>query len=52
VLDQFGYLDFTAERVSERGKWLADLRVDRPLLLAKLYSATCFHRSIRRGQRH
>src|SRR5262249_44563613 len=26
VLDHFGYLDFAAERVTERGKWLADLR--------------------------
>src|SRR5262249_53958121 len=34
-LDQFGYLDFRAERVTERGKWLADLRVDRPLLIGE-----------------
>jgi len=31
VLDHFGYLDFRTERVTESGKWLADLRVDRPL---------------------
>lgn len=31
VLDYFGYLDFTTQKVSETGKWLADLRVDRPL---------------------
>jgi hypothetical protein len=30
VLDRFGYLDFIAERVTERGKWLADLRVRSP----------------------
>jgi hypothetical protein len=35
VLDHFGYLDFAAERVTERGKWLADLRVDRPLLIGE-----------------
>jgi superfamily II RNA helicase len=35
VLNHFGYLDFTAERVTERGKWLADLRVDRPLLIGE-----------------
>ncbi len=35
VLDQFGYLDFASERVTERGRWLADLHVDRPLLLGE-----------------
>ena len=35
VLDRFGYLDFTSERVTERGRWLADLRVDRPLLVGE-----------------
>lgn len=35
VLDHFGYLDFAGERVTERGKWLADLRVDRPLLIGE-----------------
>ncbi len=35
VLDHFGYLDFTAEKVTEAGKWLADLRVDRPLLVGE-----------------
>lgn len=33
VLHHFGYLDFQAERITERGQWLADLRVDRPLLI-------------------
>jgi superfamily II RNA helicase len=32
VLDHFEYLDFYSEKVTERGKWLADLRIDRPLL--------------------
>lgn len=35
VLDHFGYLDFNEEKVTERGKWLADLRVDRPLLVGE-----------------
>ena len=35
VLSAFGYLDFTQERVTERGRWLADLHVDRPLLVGE-----------------
>jgi hypothetical protein len=35
VLDHFGYLDFDAEVVTERGKWLADVRVDKPLLVGE-----------------
>jgi len=35
VLDHFGYLDFSAETVTETGKWLADVRVDRPLLVGE-----------------
>jgi len=35
VLDNFGYLDFGHERVTDRGRWLADLRVDRPLLVGE-----------------
>jgi ATP-dependent RNA helicase HelY len=35
VLHHFGYLDFFAERVTERGRWLADLRLDRPLLVGQ-----------------
>jgi ATP-dependent RNA helicase HelY len=35
VLDHFGYLDFELERVTDRGRWLADLRVDRPLLVGE-----------------
>ena len=42
VLDQFGYLDFAAERVTERGKWLADLRVDRPLLIGEALQRNLF----------
>ena len=35
VLDYFDYLDFRAQKVTESGKWLADLRVDRPLLVGE-----------------
>lgn len=42
VLDHFGYLDFTQERVTERGRWLADLRVDRPLLVGEALQAKLF----------
>ncbi len=35
VLDHFGYLDFQKQKVSDTGKWLADLRVDRPLLIGE-----------------
>ncbi len=35
VLAEFGYLKFEAEKVTERGRWLADLHVDRPLLIGE-----------------
>ena len=35
VLDHFGYLDFVSEQVSDSGKWLADVRVDKPLLVGE-----------------
>ena len=35
VLDHFGYLDFQKEVVNAGGEWLADLRVDRPLLVGE-----------------
>jgi len=35
VLGVFGYLDFALEKVTERGRWLADLHVDRPLLVGE-----------------
>ena len=35
VLSTFGYLDFPAEKTTERGRWLADLHVDRPLLIGQ-----------------
>lgn len=35
VLAVFGYLDFEGEKITERGRWLADLHVDRPLLVGE-----------------
>ena len=35
VLDHFEYIDFDGEIVTESGKWLADLRIDRPLLVGE-----------------
>ena len=35
VLAVFGYLDYAAEKVTERGRWLADLHTDRPLLVGE-----------------
>jgi len=42
VLDHFGYLDFAREQVTERGRWLADLHVDRPLLIGEALEAGLF----------
>ena len=35
VLAVFGYLDFQSQKVTERGRWLADLHIDRPLLVGE-----------------
>jgi superfamily II RNA helicase len=35
VLAVFGYLDFEGEKITDRGRWLADLHVDRPLLVGE-----------------
>src|SRR6185312_10820197 len=35
VLAIFGYLDYEAQKVTERGRWLADLHIDRPLLVGE-----------------
>jgi superfamily II RNA helicase len=43
VLDHFGYLDFAHEKVTARGKWLADLRVDRPLHVGEALERGIFH---------
>ncbi|HLL74704.1 MAG TPA: DEAD/DEAH box helicase [Pyrinomonadaceae bacterium] len=42
VLSHFGYLEFERERVTERGRWLADLRVDRPLLVGEAIERNLF----------
>lgn len=42
VLHHFGYLDFFAERVTESGRWLADLRLDRPLLVGEAIARSLF----------
>lgn len=42
VLDALGYLDFRNELVTEQGKWLADLRVDRPLLVGEAINRGIF----------
>ncbi|HST50934.1 MAG TPA: DEAD/DEAH box helicase [Pyrinomonadaceae bacterium] len=42
VLHHFGYLDFFAERVTESGRWLADLRLDRPLLAGEVIGRGLF----------
>lgn len=42
VLEHFGYLDFAAERITERGRWLADLRLDRPLLVGEAIERNLF----------
>jgi hypothetical protein len=49
VLAVFGYLDFDAEEITERGRWLADLHIDRPLLVGEalengLFNSLDFHR--------
>jgi len=42
VLATLGYLDFEAEQVTARGRWLADLHVDRPLLVGEALESGLF----------
>jgi hypothetical protein len=42
VLAKFGYIDFDSEKVTERGKWLADLHIDRPLLVGEALESGLF----------
>jgi ATP-dependent RNA helicase HelY len=42
VLASFGYLDFEAEKVTERGRWLADLHIDRPLVVGEALESGLF----------
>jgi ATP-dependent RNA helicase HelY len=39
----FGYLDYKAEKVTERGRWLADLHIDRPLLVGEALESGLFN---------
>ena len=43
VLHVFGYLDYEAEKVTERGRWLADLHIDRPLLIGEALESGLFN---------
>jgi len=43
VLAEFGYLDFAAEKVTDRGRWLADLHIDRPLLVGEALESGLFN---------
>ncbi|PWT81175.1 MAG: hypothetical protein C5B44_04170 [Acidobacteria bacterium] len=42
ILDSFGYIDYQAQKVTERGKWLADLHIDRPLLVGEALESQIF----------
>ena len=43
VLSAFGYLDFDAEKITDRGRWLADLHIDRPLLVGEALASGLFN---------
>jgi superfamily II RNA helicase len=43
VLAIFGYLDYAAQKVTERGRWLADLHIDRPLLVGEALENKLFN---------
>ena len=43
VLAVFGYLDYEAQKVTERGRWLADLHIDRPLLVGEALESGLFN---------
>ena len=43
VLSVFGYLEFDLEKVTERGRWLADLHLDRPLLVGEALESGLFN---------
>ncbi len=43
VLAVFGYLDFDAEKITDRGRWLADLHIDRPLLVGEALESGLFN---------
>lgn len=43
VLAIFGYLDYEQEKVTDRGRWLADLHIDRPLLVGEALENDLFN---------
>ncbi|HEY6805267.1 MAG TPA: hypothetical protein VI306_16950 [Pyrinomonadaceae bacterium] len=43
VLSSFGYLDYEAQKVTDRGRWLADLHIDRPLLVGEALESDLFN---------
>ncbi|HET9788629.1 MAG TPA: hypothetical protein VFP47_15935, partial [Pyrinomonadaceae bacterium] len=43
VLAIFGYLDYEAQKVTDRGRWLADLHIDRPLLIGEALESGLFN---------
>lgn len=42
VLDKLGYINLASEAVTADGKWLADLRIDRPLIVGEALRAGIF----------
>jgi superfamily II RNA helicase len=43
VLSVFGYLNYESQQVTERGSWLADLHIDRPLLVGEALESGLFN---------
>jgi ATP-dependent RNA helicase HelY len=43
VLSSFGYLAYETQKVTERGRWLADLHIDRPLLVGEALESGLFN---------
>ena len=43
MLAVFGYLEFETEKITERGRWLADLHIDRPLLVGEALESGLFN---------
>jgi ATP-dependent RNA helicase HelY len=43
VLSVFGYVNFEAEKATDRGRWLADLHIDRPLLVGEALESGLFN---------
>ena len=43
MLAAFGYLDFDSEKITDRGQWLANLHIDRPLLVGEALERGLFN---------